>query len=417
MRKTTFVTGGSDLGNYLLQKSDDKRWFLRTVQAKGHSLFRCIPAFNERGEPEPQSSLPVGYALENAEDAEKYLSNAFFEAETCSFFGDHKLHMISEVSDPPEDVDKSPASVFFAALNKFKKDHPRECPQQWHDWMSRKHGPPSLSRPSRAIYIQGILLEHQGKPIVDRKTGKRTMLKPTVLQLTTSTACRSLMSGLTYKPGEDGSLAAVPDECILGEIIDLNKGKVIKFSSKLKWNEQLQTDQNQYKVEAGQIYPVPLAVAKGIWEDWNKVLRIPDSTWSIERIAESFSPEAVIFALSDTPYASRISDAVRKAAARGSVPAEAVSVPGANVEKVLASAAVTVAPKAAPVAAPVAAPRPAAPKPADALPGFDEVESDAPEVSELPPVEEEVPVDMSAMRTGLSEAQQLLATMNLPKRK
>ena len=118
---------------------------------------------------------------------------------------------------------------------------------------------------------------------------------------------------------------------------------------------------------------VPEKVAREIWMPWNDLIYFPTCAWLIDRIAESFSADAVVFALEGTPYASHISDTVRRAAR---------SVPGTRTVGIGISAGAPEMPVVAPVsvmpapAVPVFAAPAALPAFGGSMPAFDPGDDD-----------------------------------------
>jgi hypothetical protein len=341
MRQTSTNSTASS-SDFILKPNTD--WYIRRPAKEGATVFRILPHMLPDGTEQPQLLDPAA-KYTNPKDN---VSEAFAEYECMRFAGKLDYQFITEVSDQVLGC-QTPAMMFWRAMYDYKEKHRKECPDEWYNWFERKDGKyEKLQKPRSNLFVKGVLVKFKGQDIMDRN-GSPMVLYPLILHIHQSSAAENLIKGITDTVSPD----------YLGDIVSCKGGSLISIYPENRQNPQTRRMQAYYMVKKSEPYPLTTEFAKGIFKPWEDLINVQTSTWVIDRLSETFSPSAVAFALTDTPYGRHISEHIR--AAVRDVPAASPSTVAVGYAPVSTGVSSAPAPMPQPVMAP--APRPNIPVP------------------------------------------------------
>jgi hypothetical protein len=305
------------IGDHILRPDKAGTWYLRRPNKEGHMMFRVFPHVVDG------SIVPQFIDLDKQfDDTRRHVSDAFCLAETVTFWGTKKFSMITEAPATGEfsGFSQSPAMLFYRAIMDHKDNNPRMCPQEWHDWCKRVGYGAPLQRPQESLYMKGAIFAEKGKATTDRNSGKPSAIFPAVVMVYQRTGVKDFMNKLTQPLDSLQPLSTA--NCELGDITDPDNGNLVVITPNLRNNPQTGREQTYYDVSKGEPFVVDKQDAIRYSVDWEEVLNFQPLPTLIQHIAETFSPEAVNFALGDSVYREYIPASIKRLGA----PAEGTSV-------------------------------------------------------------------------------------------
>jgi hypothetical protein len=262
---------------------------------KGFSDIRIFPAPVADGTFQPQIVPVDGDPLSG-------LSDSFCEVELVSWFGENKETFITSCSDV-EDGIPSPTRILYNAVSDFVESETQKIVQQgagmphpalphWNKAVKSKTS--TVSLPSTRMLFQCALLQHQGKPCVDKK-GAAIVRMPVIYCLNRS-ATRALEEMLIEKIDTAADISA--QNSVIGDITDIQNGAIVRVEQYINSDNQ-----KRYKVtNTTQIYPLDPNQIRSMFVPWENLLAINTAQWQIDKLVKCVGPEMVDYALSNNMH-------------------------------------------------------------------------------------------------------------------
>jgi len=284
-------------------------WMMRHVSAEGETQLRLIPYIMEDGTEQPQLIDP---ALAGT-SPKAVLSETFTEYETLHFAGQNKYSFITEPNTPI--VGPTPAMLMWATLRNYRKQHRKECPDLWYNWFERNidgRKTEAFSKPRPCLYARCIIFRLGGKDVTD-KFEHPIALFPCVIKLSQSSSADEMIKGLTQPLDPNKPLSI--ENSVFGDVTSCSNGKLLRITPENRMNPVLKRNQLYYSVSVCKeipSYPISIEMVKNVNKPWTSILNVNSIEWIIERLAETFSSDAVYFALKDSPYGRYIPSHIEK---------------------------------------------------------------------------------------------------------
>ena len=314
--------GQGGLAAQLLAEAALQRgWTVVRVTGKGALEVRLLPAVID-GSIQPQYINLESFCSDPA----GHISDALLQAETAVFWGTGPT-LGSFLSPEPALIKskghrQSPARTIYWQLYELKKNKPRECPDEVHALFVRipDKGTP-ISKPSMALYMQGIVYGKEGRQIFDEETGAPAPIFPAIILLNQESAKNDLLEKLKGRLDQNMPLAIGNNR--MGDILGL-EGHILKIDPKTEYNPQTKKEQTRYYGELGPQITLDPNFVQSTAMPWDRLLKFPTIEENILQIERCIGAVATYLGLKGTEYNSEITPALkaRAEAAMGIVQAQ-----------------------------------------------------------------------------------------------